>query len=236
VNLSVALAIALLSVAITTGATGAAGTGGQPPDVRAQLERNKKCMREVSAQASKVTFDRKDVEKYLAEWLSFDELDESEGSDEDEKDGPECVDLAAALAEPKYVAWARERKLDPKSWLLKSMRITLTHAKRHAPAQAAEMKAQMDAQRRELAKHCESMGPNACRDMDKAFAGADEMVRETSAMMALFPEPTRAEAALLSEYDDRLQEVIEGGRRGRDGEGGPDGDAGDSPADEDEEE
>jgi hypothetical protein len=51
------------------------------------------------------------------------------------------------------------------------------------------------------------MGPNACRDIEQAFASTDATVRETTAMMAVFPEPTRAEAALLAEYDARLREV-----------------------------
>jgi hypothetical protein len=191
------------------------------------MERNKKCMRELSAQASKVSFDRKDIEKYLAEWRSFDTLDVvDDGSDS--APGPECVDIDKALADPKYVAWARGRGLDARSWLLKSLRISLTHTKRRAPAQNAEMKAQMDTQRRELAKHCKSMGPNACSDMEKAFGQSEEAMRDMAATMALLPEPSRAEAALLTEYDARLTAVHEDPPRRRDGGMEP-GDAGPPP-------
>lgn len=218
-----ALVFAVLSVAVSTGAAPstaapAGRAGGKPPDVKAMMERNRKCMRELSAHAAKVSFDRKDLEKYLAEFRSFDELDIGKGPDDDsddDKPGMDCVDLSAAAADPRYVAWARERRLDPKTWLLKSMRITLTNVKRRAPAQAAEMKERMDEQRRELEKRCGSMGPNACSEMRQAFASGDEAMRENAALWALFPEPSRAEAALLAEYDARLRKVTEDwGRRG----------------------
>ncbi len=211
---------ALLSAADLVAA--APGAGGQPPDVKAMIARNKQCLRALSAEIGQVTFDRKDVEKYLAEWPSFDALELGKGRYE-EGQGPECADVAAVVADPRYVAWTRERGLTPRGWLQKSLRITLTNAKRRAPAQLAEMKAQMEAQRREMAKHCQSMGPTACRDMERSFASADEAARETSAMFALFPEPTRAEAALLAEYGARLEAVSERPRR----RGGPRGGAAD---------
>lgn len=222
-NPRVALAAALLVALSSATARAAAapargGAGGRELDAKAAMERNKKCMRELSAQAAKVTFDRKDVEKYLAEWESFEELDLAGDDAEDDDAGPDCVDLGAALADPQYVAWARERGVEPRSWLLKSLRISLTHAKRHFPAQAAEMKAQLESQRRELTKHCKSMGPDACRDMDKGFVDAEAASRDLAAMMASLPEPSRAEAALLTEYDARLAEAM-GGRRGGDDPG-----------------
>lgn len=57
------------------------------------------------------------------------------------------------------------------------------------------------------------MGPDACREIQQAFASGDDAMREVQAMWALFPEPSRAEAALLVEYDPRLREVHEGGHR-----------------------
>jgi hypothetical protein len=240
VNRRVAITAAVLLVAVLSTAAPVAAAppargagGGQAPDLKAMMERNKKCIRELSTHASKVTFDRKDLEKYLAEYRSFDALGVDEAKD-DGPDGFKCVDLADALKDPKYTAWARERRLDAKDWLLKSLRISLTHTKRRAPAQAAEAKAQMESQRIEMAKHCKSWGPNACRDMEKSFAQGDEMMRESAAMMALLPEPTRAEATLLGEYDARLREATEGrrDRRGREG-AGPETDRPDAPEDED---
>lgn len=231
--LSVATLLAAPAPALGAGRAGGAGkpgpAGPQQPDVKAMIERNKRCLREASAHASKVTFDRKDLERYLAEYRSFDAL---ELDKKDDANGPSCPDLAEAVKDRRYVAWARERGLDPKVWMQKSLRIALTDTKRRAPAQAAEMKAQMETQKRELAKHCKSMGPTACADMDKAFAQGDEMVRESAAMMALLPEPTKAEAALLAEYDARIRETTEGARRERHGPGGepgPDADAADAP-------
>lgn len=219
------LVCGVVCLALLSGAgpsTGAAGRGprGQP-DPKALMERNKRCLREASAQVSKVSFDRQDIEKVLAEWRSFDELDIDEKRD-DAADGDtsvECFDLSAALADPRYVAWARERRLDPKIWLLKSARVALTHARWRAPAEQAEMKKQMDSQRRELEKRCGSMGPDACREVQQAFASGDATMRELAAMWALFPEPSRAEAALLAQYDGRLRRVLEdeGGRSGRRG-------------------
>ena len=49
--------------------------------------------------------------------------------------------------------------------------------------------------------------------------------------MALFPTPTRAEAALLDEYDARLREATEGPRHRRHGEGELDAPAGADPGD-----
>lgn len=183
----------------------------KPPDLKAMVERNKRCLREASAHVSNVTFGRKDLERYLAEWASFDALDFGDKDDA----GPQCIDLAAAVKNPKYVAWCRERGLEPKAWLLSSARITLTRARQKAPAEAAQMKEQMETQKREMAKHCKSMGPTACRDMEQAFAQGDDMMRETAAMMALFPEPTRAEAALLTEYDERLTQAMDARHGGR---------------------
>lgn len=208
-----ALAIALLSVSFSAGAAPpASDRPGAPadgqPDMKAMMERNRRCIRALSAEAAKVTFSRKDLDAYLAEWRSFEELDL-----DDENDAVDCVDVSKAAADPRYVAWARERRLDPKPWMLKSMRITLTYTKRRAPQQVAEMKQQMEGQRRELEKQCKNMGPTACRDLQQAFASGDELVRESQAMWALFPEPTRAEAALLDEYDARLRQVIEEERR-----------------------
>lgn len=203
---------------------------GTAPDVKATMERNKRCLSVLSKHGSRVSYDRKDLEKYLAEWPSFDALDIDQAQG-DSANGPECVDLPAALANPRYAAWARERGLDPKDWLLKSLRISLTYAKWRAPAQAAEMKAQMEMQRREMEKHCKSMGPGACRDLERAFAGSEDAMREMAAMMALLPDPTRSEAALLAEYDLRLRRAAEGGERRERRRGalhGGDEDAGDA--------
>ncbi len=237
---SLALVLAVLSSAVlsTPGPVAAAGRdaaakkpGAEQPDLKTIMERSKACLRQVSAQAAKVTFDRKDLERYLAEVRSFDALDVDTAAE-----GPEgwrCVALDDAAKEPRYVAWARERRLDPRDWLLKSVRISLTDTKRRAPAQAAEMKAQMESQRGEMAKHCKQMGPNACAEMERSFALGEELMRESRAMMALLPEPTRAEAALLVEYDGRLREVMEGRRQGRQGEGaqGDPGEPAEAPAD-----
>jgi hypothetical protein len=230
-NRRAVLALAVLALAAPSVARPAAGSRAAAPgdgaekqrlDTKAMIERNKRCMRAASAQAAKVTFDRKDVEKYLAEWRSFQALDVGKGWDVD-AEGRECLELDAAIADPKYVAWARQRGLDPKTWAAKSLRITLTHAKRRAPGQAAETKAQMESQRRELTKHCKSMGPDACRDLERAFADSEQMMREGEAMMALLPDPTGAEAALLAEYEPRLREALEGRQRrhGRGGAGEP---------------
>jgi len=212
IALAITITITLLSVSLTAGAAPPASDPPAPPadgqpDMKAMMERNRKCLRALSAEAAKVSFGRKDLDAYLAEWRSFEELDLDEENDVD------CVDVSKAAADPRYVAWARERRLDPKPWMLKSMRITLTYTKRRAPQQMAEMKQQMEAQRRELEKQCKNMGPTACRDLQQAFASSDELVRESQALWALFPEPTRAEAALLDEYDGRLRQVIEEERR-----------------------
>jgi hypothetical protein len=106
--------------------------------------------------------------------------------------------------------------------------------KRRAPAQNAQLKAQMDAQRKELAQRCKSMGPGACADVERMFAQGDDLIRETAAMMALLPDPTPAEAALLTEYDARLREASDGRhRRGHRAGAGPSPDAGDADAPED---
>lgn len=214
------LAAIVVAVACAFHAAPARPAGPQP-DVKVLVERNKQCLRKLSTHVSKVSFGRKDVERYLAEWRSFDALEEERAS-ADATPGPECVDLSAALADPKILAWARERGLDPKDWLLKSMRISLTYAKRTLPARNAEMKAQLEAQRRELAQRCKSMGPNACREIEAAFAQGDEMVRQSSELMALFPDPSPAEAALLDEFAVRLREAVEGGERAMDMAGPPD--------------
>lgn len=225
---------ALLSGAGPSTVAAARGAQGQP-DPKALMERNKRCLREASAQVSKVSFDRQDLEKVLAEYRSFDALDIDEEDDAADEDvtAMECFDLSTALADRRYVAWARERGLDPKVWLLKSARVVLTHARWRAPAEQAEMKRQMDSQRRELEKRCGSMGPEACREVQKAFASGDASMRELEAMWALFPEPSRAEAALLAQYDRRIRQVLEdeGDRRGQGGLDGPPGD--DAPSGED---
>lgn len=199
-------------VALLTLAAPSAAAAQQAPDMKALIERQRKCLKAISAHLSKVSFDEKDVEAFLANWRSFDALDLDDEAEDDA--GPECVDLPAALADPGYVAWARQHRVDPKTWLPKSLRITLTYVKRRTPAQMAEMKAQMAAQRAELEKSCKSMGPNACQEVAKAYANSDELMKESMATVALFPEPTRAEAALLERHGARIQAAVEEDARG----------------------
>lgn len=215
------LALVVLAVAAAT-----ARAEVKPPDPAAALARQRACLEAVVKQVSKVTFDRKDVERLLAEWRSFDALDE--GLDR-EVEGVECFRIDQVLADPKYLAWARGRGLDPKKWLLASARISMTHAKRSAGPRAAEARAQFEAQRRELRGRCGAMGPTACAELERGFAAGEAALREGEKIMALFPEPTRAEAALLAEFAPRLEEVMESDGTAR--EAGP----GDGAADEPEE-
>lgn len=197
----------LIAVALLLGAPPPAATR-RPADPKASAAKQRECLRAMSARVAKITFGRKDVERHLAEWRSFEALDDRGGADE-VGGGTECVDLSAAVADPRYVAWARQRGLDPGGWLLASMRITLTFAKRQAPAQAAEMRRQLEKVRRDLEAACSKGSRDACATSKQAAAGADELAREVAALTALFPEPTRAEAALLDEYADRLRAAAE---------------------------
>lgn len=217
------LALVVLAVAAAT----ARAEAVKPPDPAAALTRQRACLEAVVKQVSKVTFDRKDVERLLAGWRSFDALDE--GLDR-EVEGVECFRIDQVLADPKYLAWARGRGLDPRRWLLASARISMTHAKRSAGPRAAEARAQLEAQRRELRGRCGAMGPTACAELERGFAAGEAALREGEKIMALFPEPTRAEAALLAEFAPRLEEVMESDGTAR--EVGP----GDGAADEPEEE
>jgi hypothetical protein len=224
------VAFAVSAAAFLVVASGAAVAGGRAapadgargqPDVKVMMERSKKCMRDASAFVAKTRFDKKDLERYIAEYPSFDALD-IDGDKDRDANGPRCPELSEAVKNPKYVSWARTRGLDPKDWLQKALRISLTDAKRRAPAQAAESKAHMESQKQELAKHCQKMGPDACAQLEKGFAQGAELMREGEAMMALLPDATPTEAALLGEYEARLREATAERHRARRGaEAGP---------------
>jgi hypothetical protein len=218
------LALALALAAVVTAPARAASP--KPPDPAAELARQKDCVRAAVKELSKVTFTRKDVEKLLAEWRGFEALDE----DEKEEGDTECFAVGKILRDPKYVAWAKGRGLDPRGFLLASARISMTFVKHRAPARVAQGRAQFEAQRTELRARCASMGPNACAELEKGFAQAEAVMKEAEAFMALFPSPTAAEAKLLDEYGDRLEAEMEGG----DGDhlGAPEDEPGDEPDDE----
>jgi hypothetical protein len=216
-----ALALALAGVM----AAPARAAPPKPPDPAAELARQKDCVRSAVKEVSKVTFTRKDVERLLAEWKGFDAL----GEDQKEED-TECFAVGKILADPKYVAWAKGRGLDPRGFLLASARISMTFVKHRAPARVAQGRAQFQAQRTELRARCASMGPNACAEMEKGFVQAEAMMKEAEAFMALFPSPTAAEAKLLDEYGDRLEAELEGDDGGH--MGAPEDGPGDEPDDE----
>lgn len=71
------------------------------------------------------------------------------------------------------------------------------------------MRRQLEKVRRDLEAACSKGSRDACATSKQAAAGADELAREVAALTALFPEPTRAEAALLDEYADRLRAAAE---------------------------
>jgi len=190
-----------------------------PPaaDPASELGRQKACLRAVVQQVSKVAFDRKDVERFLAEWRSFDALEGLPGAGES---GPECFKVEEVLADPTYLAWARSRGLEPRAWLLASVRISMTWARRSGGGHVAEAKAQLEAQRRELTARCASMGPTACADLEKGLAAGEAAIRSGAELMALFPEPSAAEARLLDQYGPRLDEAM-GSEGEEDGDGPP---------------
>lgn len=174
------------------------------PEPAGELARQKECVRSAAKELSKVTFTRKDVERLLAEWKGFDAL----GEDVDEEGDAVCFQVGRILADPKFVAWAKGRGLDPRGFLLASARISMTWVRHTAPAKAARGRAQLEAQRTELRSRCASMGPSACGEVEKGFADAEKLLREAEGFTALFPAPTTAEVKLLDEYGPRLERVM----------------------------
>jgi hypothetical protein len=180
-----------------------------PPDPKAQLAKVKECIRKASAEVAKVTYARKDVEKFLAEWQSFEALDEK-GDDAKEQDGPDCQDFSKVIGDPKYVAWARARGLEPRTWMQKSLRISLTFAKRRAPAQAEEGRRQIAKLQEGFEGACKRGQGDACAQLKQMTAAGEAMIQESLSFMALFPEPTKAEGLLLEEFGSRLAVAMEG--------------------------
>jgi uncharacterized phage infection (PIP) family protein YhgE len=152
-----------------------------------------------------------DIQKFIALYDSFDQIDEDDDEDLLERayrDGK--VDLNVILQDENYVRWAREHDVDPKSWLQVSMRLMLFMSRAEALEQMKDGEEQIKEQLAEIESMREQVGEEMYEQMKQALEQGVAMMKRMLALFESLPKPTEEEQKLLDKYKEALAKLGEG--------------------------
>lgn len=124
-------------------------------------------------------------------------------------------DFGVVVDDPKYVAWCRERRLEPAGFFHQFLRLQALWMREESLAGLSRALEELPLQRAELDAARERMGQEAYGKGVAALDEAKGLIVETRAMMERLPVAGAEEAALLAKHDRRIRETLGEGEPGR---------------------
>jgi hypothetical protein len=117
-------------------------------------------------------------------------------------------DFGVVVDDPTYVAWCRERGLEPEPFFRQFLRLQALWMREESLGGLARALEELPGQRAEIDAAREQMGDEAharaVADLDEAQA----MIEDTRAMMEQLPVPGGDEAALLEKHRGRVRDTL----------------------------
>jgi hypothetical protein len=120
----------------------------------------------------------------------------------------DAYDFGVVVGDPTYVAWCRERGLEPEAFFRQFLRLQALWMREESLGGLSRALEELPGQRAEIDAAREQMGEAAYASGVAALDEAKAMIVHTRAMMEQLPVPEGEEAALLEKHDRRVRETL----------------------------
>lgn len=117
-------------------------------------------------------------------------------------------DFGLLVRDPTYVAWCRERGLEPEPFFRQFLRLQALWMREESLGALARALEELPGQRAEIDAARAQMGEEAYASGVAALDEAKAMIVHTREMMEQLPVPEGEEAALLEQHDRRIRETL----------------------------
>jgi hypothetical protein len=117
-------------------------------------------------------------------------------------------DFGLLVRDPTYVAWCRERGLEPEPFFRQFLRLQALWMREESLGALARALEELPGQRAEIDAARAQMGEEAYASGVAALDEAKAMIVHTRGMMEQLPVPEGEEAALLEQHDRRIRETL----------------------------
>ena len=117
-------------------------------------------------------------------------------------------DFGVVVGDPTYVAWCRERGLEPETFFRQFLRLQALWMREESLGGLSRALEELPGQRAEIDAAREEMGEEAYASGVASLDEAKAMIVHTRAMMEQLPVPEGEEAALLERHGRRVRDIL----------------------------
>lgn len=152
-----------------------------------------------------VTFDRADVDSFIAHYPGFAAVGEAKLEAGEEE---EMIDYRTILEDPDFRAWAAAEGLSAEPWLKRSVRIMAMTMRDNMQQGLDEAASTLPQQKAMIEQQCAQVDPQTCRQMRQAVELSVLGLERTREAFASLPEASPEERALLEEFGEELAALM----------------------------
>ncbi len=117
-------------------------------------------------------------------------------------------DFGVVVGDPTYVAWCRERGLEPEAFFGQFLRLQALWMREESLGGLSRALEELPGQRGEIDAAREEMGEEAYARTVASLEEAEAMIQHTRTMMEKLPVPGGEEAALLQKHERRIRNTL----------------------------